>query len=81
MQIKKEKEGVNIMKYNFWRSSTFILLLIISLFAGTVGHMKLINFDVLKSVFALLALSVVMVIVQLPALIEYVIRKNQEGKR
>lgn len=68
-------------EYNFWKISTLILLLIISLFAGTVGHMKLMNFDVLKSVYALLGLSLVVCCLQLPVLIEYVIRKNQEGKR
>lgn len=67
-------------EYNAWKVSTMVLLLIISLFAGTVGHMELTNFNINRSLYALLALSVVMVIVQLPALIEYVIRKNQEGK-
>lgn len=67
-------------EYNFWKISTLILLLIISLFAGTVGHMELINFNVLKSVYALLGLSLVVCCLQLPVLIEYVIKRGERKK-
>lgn len=68
---------MNIMKYDFWKISTLILLLIISLFAGTVGHMQLMNFNVLKSIYALLGLSLVVCFLQLPVLIEYVIKRGE----
>lgn len=64
-------------EYNAWKISTMVLLLIISLFAGTVGHMKLINFNISHAIYTALVLVVIMFIIQLPAFIEYVLKKNE----
>lgn len=65
-----------MVRYNFWKISTLILLLIISLFAGTTGHLEFINFNILKALYALLCLSLVVCCLQIPLLIEYVIKRE-----
>ena len=64
-------------EYNAWKISTMVLLLIISLFAGTVGHMQLTNFNISNAIYTALVLVVIIFIIQLPAFFEYVLKKNE----
>lgn len=64
-------------EYNYWKVTTFLLLFTISIYCGTFGKMELIRFDAIRSIYALLAMSGILVIVQLPAWIDLLIERKQ----
>ncbi|WP_035050910.1 hypothetical protein [Carnobacterium pleistocenium] len=63
--------------YNPWAISTAVLLLTISLFAGTSGNFDLIRFQPLRAITAGLSLAAITLIVQLPQLIKVYIAKKK----
>lgn len=68
-------------EYNYWKVSTFLLLFTISIYSGSFGKMELIRYDAIRSIYALLAISGILVVVQLPAWIDLLIeRKKYKGE-
>ena len=63
--------------YNFWMTSTYILLLVISVLSGFLVHFDVLRYNVFLSIKTALALAVVTTLVQVPASVsEYLSKKG-----
>lgn len=69
------------MKYNYWKTSTFALLAIISVLSGFLVKFEVLRWNVFLSVKVALALAIVTTLVQVPALVsEYYQSKKEVTK-
>lgn len=55
---------------NYWKSSTFLLLFLISLFAGFTGKVQLVHYNPYLSIKAAFLISLIVFIVQLPSILK-----------
>lgn len=63
--------------YNYWKTSTYALLLVISVLSGFLVHFDVLRYNVFLSIKVALALAVVTTLVQVPALVsEYLSKKG-----
>lgn len=65
---------------NFWKVSTWTLLLVISLLSGCTAHISLVQFTPWLAVKTACILTIIILIVQLPTLLALYINKFTGGK-
>lgn len=65
--------------YNFWMTSTYTLLLVISILSGFLVKFEVLRYNVFLSIKVAVALAIVTTLVQVPALVsEYF--QSKKGK-
>lgn len=65
--------------YNYWKTSSFILLVVISVLSGFLVKFEVLRYNVFLSIKVAVALAVVTTLVQVPALVsEYF--QSKKGK-
>lgn len=69
------------MKYNYWRTATYVLLAIISVLSGFLVKFEVLRWNVFLSVKVALALAVVTTLVQVPALVSEYYQSKKEVKK
>lgn len=64
--------------YNFWMTSTYILLLVISVLSGFLVKFEVLRYNVFLSIKVAVALAIVTTLIQVPALVsEYQAKKGK----
>lgn len=67
------------MKYNYWKTASFVLLAIISILSGFLVKFEVLRWNIFLSVKVAVALAIVTTLVQVPALVsEYF--QSKKGK-
>ena len=67
------------MKYNYWKTASFVLLAIISVLSGFLVKFEVLRYNVFLSIKVAVALAIVTTLVQVPALVsEYF--QSKKGK-
>lgn len=69
------------MKYNYWKTASFVLLAIISVLSGFLVKFEVLRYNVFLSIKVAVALAIVTTLVQVPALVsEYINHKKEVTK-